>query len=231
MDDTKLIRCERVYKKFERFGRTCVALDDVSVEIRPKECVGFLGKSGSGKSTLIRCLLGIEKISSGKIFFENKSFSDFKPQDFYEFRQRVSWISQDHHLLSSKTVFENVALPLRLQNTDEKLIRQRVLEMLDYLGLGEKVDFFPSQLSGGQQQRVSIGRGLIRNPLVLFCDEPTSALDSETTQSIIELLSKIRKERSLTVALVTHNEVLARDFCQRIKRLSDGKVLDEVVLC
>jgi D-methionine transport system ATP-binding protein len=226
-----LIRCERIYKKFDRFGRTCLALDDVSVEIRPKESVGFLGKSGSGKSTLIRCLLGIEKINSGEIFYADKPFSGFNAQDFYHFRQSVSWISQDHHLLSSKTVFDNVALPLMLQKIEGSVVRKRVLEILDYLGLSEKVEFYPSQLSGGQQQRVSIGRALIRNPHVLFCDEPTSALDSETTQNIIELLSNIRKERSLTVVLVTHNETLARNFCQKIIRLSEGKIISEETLC
>lgn len=224
-----LLRCEHVTKKYDRFGQSCVALDSVSFEIFPKEFVAFVGKSGSGKSTLVRSLLRLEKLSSGEIYFGNKSFSSFSNEELSHFRTRAAWISQDHHLLHSKTVFENIAFPLRLEKISDKEIRNRVNECLDYLDIAEKSDFYPSQLSGGQLQRVNIGRAIIKQPEILLCDEPTSALDSTTADSIMNLLQKLKREFVLTIILVTHNEGIAQRYCERILEFSEGKVSERRV--
>lgn len=225
-----ILRCQNISKNYRRFGQSCLALDDISFSIHEGECVGFLGKSGSGKSTLIRCLLGLEKPTGGEIFFEDRALSTFSRQDFYDYRQKVAWVSQDHLLLSSQTVFENVAFPLRLQNVEDGKIEKSVMDILDYLGLPDKRSFYPSQLSGGQQQRVSIGRALVKHPKVLFCDEPTSALDSETSLSIVSLLEKLQKDKHLTIALVTHHEVLADRLCDRVIRLAKGRAVENIGL-
>lgn len=222
-----LLRCDNVTKKFDRFGQTSQALKNVSFDIQPKEFVAFVGKSGSGKSTLIRCLLRLEKPSSGEIYFGQRSFSSFSNQDLAHFRTRVAWISQDHHLLQSKTVFENVAFPLRLEKKPEHEIQSRVQECLEYLEIADKAHFYPSQLSGGQLQRVNIGRAIVKRPEVLLCDEPTSALDSTTSESILNLLKKLKSEFVLTILMVTHNRLLANQYCDRIFECSEGSVVEK----
>ena len=222
-----LIRCDNIFKKFDRFGQACTALNDVSFEINEGEMVGFVGRSGSGKSTLIRCLLGLEKVSSGEFSFWGTSFVDFTPKELEKFRQKVAWISQDHHLLYSKTVFENIAFPLTLLGLSKEEISKRVLECLKYVELSDKKDFYPSQLSGGQRQRVTIARAIIKNPEVLLCDEPTSALDSATTESIINLLIRLKKELNLTIVMVTHNEKLAHTVCDRVIEFREGRVFEK----
>ena len=214
----KLDHITQTYKTPE--GQEFKALDDVSIEIRPGEIFGIIGRSGAGKSTLVRCINLLNRPSEGTVTVDGKNLTELSEDELRESRRSIGMIFQHFNLLSSRTVYDNVALPLELVGTPKNVIREKVEPLLKLVGLTEHAHKYPSQLSGGQKQRVGIARALTNDPKVLLSDEATSALDPETTVATLALLKRINKELGLTIVMTPQHEttkalignVMARDM-------------------
>ena len=223
-----MIRLEHIYKRFETRGRPVhTALSDVNLGIERGAIYGIIGRSGAGKSTLIRLLNLLERPSSGKVYFNDEDISSFKGAQLRELRHRIGMVFQHFNLLSSRTVLDNVCLPLRLLGVPKKDREARALELLEIVGLTEHTNKYPAQLSGGQKQRVGIARALANNPELLLCDEATSALDPETTQAILALLKDINQRLGITIVLITHSMDVIRSVCDRVAVLDQGHLVEE----
>jgi D-methionine transport system ATP-binding protein len=209
-----------------RFGTT-PALDGVSLTVRKGEILGIIGRSGAGKSTLIRCLNGLERADSGDIRIEGRSISGLAEKDLQPVRRRIGMIFQHFNLLASKTVEENVALPLKIEGIARAERLERARELLDLVGLADKAKAYPSLLSGGQKQRVGIARALAARPALLLSDEATSALDPETTRSILALLKDINRKLGLTILLITHEMEVVRSIADRVAVIDAGRIVEE----
>ncbi len=223
-----VIRFDRVSKRFAGSGGAAVAaLDDVSLEVRAGEVLGIIGRSGAGKSTLIRCINGLERPQAGSIVVDGVEVVGLNGAGLLPLRRRIGMIFQHFNLLSSRTVYGNVALPLELAGVPRAEIAARVERLLDLVGLADKRDVYPAKLSGGQKQRVGIARALATEPAILLCDEATSALDPETTRQILALLGDINRKLGLTIVLITHEMSVIRDLCDRVVVLESGRVVEE----
>jgi D-methionine transport system ATP-binding protein len=210
----------------KRFGAT-PAIEGVSFEVKRGEIVGVIGRSGAGKSTLIRCLNGLEKSDSGRIEVLGEDIAPLGERDLRRVRLRVGMIFQHFNLLSSKTVADNVALPLKIAGRTQSERRDRVRSLLWLVGLEDKATAYPGQLSGGQKQRVGIARALAADPALLLSDEATSALDPETTASILALLRDINRKLGLTIVLITHEMSVVRAIAGRVIVLDHGRIVEE----
>lgn len=201
-------------------------LKGIDQTIHQGEVVSIIGPSGSGKSTFLRCLNLLEKPSSGQIIFEGIDISA-ENVDIDTHRKKIGMIFQHFNLYNSRTIYDNIAFPLKHLGWSKDKIQKRVLELLELIDLVERKDSYPSQLSGGQKQRVAIARALANNPKVLLCDEATSALDPQTTQSILQLIKKVNKELGLTVVLITHEMAVVKEVCDKIAVMEDGRVVEQ----
>lgn len=222
-----MIRLEHVTKTFKTKDGNVHAVKDVSLEIKEGEIFGIIGFSGAGKSTLVRCMNLLERPDDGKVIFDGEDLMELKPAQLRQARQKMSMIFQHFNLMRSKTVFENIALPMRMQKKSKKEIDTKVMELLELIDLVERKDSYPNQLSGGQKQRVAIARALANDPKVLLCDEATSALDPQTTQSILQLIRKINKERRITVVIITHELLVVKEVCDRVAVMEAGRIVEE----
>jgi cell division transport system ATP-binding protein len=200
------------------------ALEDVSVEIDKGEFVFVVGPSGSGKSTMIRLLLKQEEASHGQVFVAGKNLARITSFKVPHLRRNIGTVFQDYKLLQDKTAFENVAFALEVIGKPKHVIDQRVPEILDYVGLGDKLNAFPDELSGGEQQRVSIARACVNRPLVLLADEPTGNLDPNTSVDIMRLLDKVNRIGT-TVVMATHDQAIVDAMRKRVIELDKGKVV------
>jgi D-methionine transport system ATP-binding protein len=208
------------------FGATA-AIDGVSFEVKRGEIVGVIGRSGAGKSTLIRCLNGLEKPDRGRIEVLGEDIAPLTERELRRVRLRVGMIFQHFNLLASKTVADNIALPLKIAGRPKAERRDRVQSLLWLVGLTDKAEAHPAQLSGGQKQRVGIARALAADPALLLSDEATSALDPETTASILALLRDINRKLGLTIVLITHEMSVVRAIAHRVIVLDHGRVVEE----
>lgn len=222
-----LIEIINLSKSFNDGKRTINAVDNVTLKINQGEIFGIIGLSGAGKSTLIRCLNRLEEPDSGKILIEGVELTSLNTENLRKERKDMGMIFQHFNLLSQKTVFDNIAFPLQLEKKNKKEIENKVDELLRYVGLEDKKYNYPSQLSGGQKQRVAIARSLANNPKILLSDEGTSALDPQTTESILNLLKRIRDEFGITIVMITHQMEVVKDICDRVAIMEDGKVIEE----
>jgi cell division transport system ATP-binding protein len=216
-----MISLQRVTKTYKN-GVT--ALTDVSVEVEKGEFVFIVGQSGSGKSTMIRLLLKEEDITKGDIYVGGKNLSKMSSWDVPKLRRNVGTVFQDYKLLTDKTVFDNVAFGLEVIGKQKHVIDQRVPEILEYVGLGEKLNNYPDELSGGEQQRVSIARACVNRPLVLLADEPTGNLDPNTSVDIMRLLDKVNRIGT-TVVMATHDQAIVDAMRKRVIELDKGHVI------
>jgi len=216
-----MISLQRVTKVY-RNGVT--ALEDVSVEIDKGEFVFVVGPSGSGKSTMIRLLLKQEEASRGDVFVAGKNLSKITSFKVPHLRRNIGTVFQDYKLLQDKTVFENVSFALEVIGKVKHVIDQRVPEILEYVGLGDKLNAYPDELSGGEQQRVSIARACVNRPLVLLADEPTGNLDPNTSVDIMRLLDKVNRIGT-TVLMATHDQAIVDAMRKRVIELEQGKVV------
>ena len=221
----KLDHITQTYKTPE--GREFKALDDVSIEIRPGEIFGIIGRSGAGKSTLVRCINLLNRPSEGTVTVDGKNLTELSEDKLRESRRSIGMIFQHFNLLSSRTVYDNVALPLELVGTPKNVIREKVEPLLKLVGLTEHAHKYPSQLSGGQKQRVGIARALTNDPKVLLSDEATSALDPETTVATLALLKRINKELGLTIVMITHEMQVVKQICERVVVMNYGKIVEQ----
>lgn len=202
------------------------ALDQVSLQVEAGDIFGVIGFSGAGKSTLLRMVNGLERPTAGRVEVDGKNIATLSYAELRQVRKRIGMIFQQFNLLSSKTVYDNIAIPLILNRVDKAAIQARVTELLNFVGLSDKVNAYPSQLSGGQKQRVGIARALATNPSVLLCDEATSALDPETTDSILRLLEKINRELKITILIVTHEIHVIQRICNKVAVMEHGRVIE-----
>ncbi|MGM3160972.1 methionine ABC transporter ATP-binding protein MetN [Dickeya undicola] len=222
-----MIELINITKVFQQKGRAITALDDVTLRVPAGQIYGVIGASGAGKSTLIRCVNLLERPTQGKVLIDGKDLMSLSESQLTRTRRQIGMIFQHFNLLSSRTVFGNVALPLELDNTPSAEIKQRVHQLLDLVGLADKHDAYPANLSGGQKQRVAIARALASNPKVLLCDEATSALDPATTRSILELLKDINRRLGLTILLITHEMDVVKRICDQVAVISDGRLIEQ----
>ena len=221
-----MIRLEHVTKTFRTRDGDVHAVKDVSLDIQEGQIFGIIGFSGAGKSTLVRCMNLLERPEEGKVIFDGENLLELDAAGLRQARQKMSMIFQHFNLMRSRTVYENIALPLRMEKRPKEEIDRKVMELLDLIDLVERRDSYPSQLSGGQKQRVAIARALASDPKVLLCDEATSALDPQTTQSILHLIRRINKERNITVVVITHEMLVVKEICDRVAVMESGRVVE-----
>ncbi len=223
-----MIRFVDVHKSYRVDGKDIPALRPFSLDIADGEVFGIIGHSGAGKSTLIRLINLLERPSGGAILIDGTDMTVLGDTELRMQRRRIGMIFQHFNLLSSQTVADNIAFPLRLAGErDEQAIRSRVDELLRRVGLEAHAAKYPAQLSGGQKQRVGIARALANRPSILLCDEATSALDPQTTASVLELLAEINRELKLTVVLITHEMDVVRRVCDRVAVLDAGRIVEQ----
>ena len=221
-----MIRFEHVSKTFQTKNGPFDALKDVSYEIEKGDIYGVIGYSGAGKSTLIRMVNALETPTSGNVWVEGKDIGTLNQKELRNLRKGIGMIFQQFNLLESKTIYDNVAIALKLNGISKKDIEKRVTELLDFVELSDKKYSYPGQLSGGQKQRVGIARALANNPSILLCDEATSALDPKTTDSILELLKKINEMLHITIVIITHEMNVIQKICNKVAVMDYGQVVE-----
>ena len=225
---SKIIQFKEVNKIFpsKAKAKSISALKDVSLEVKKGEIFGVIGYSGAGKRTLIKMINGLGYPTTGKVIIDGQVTSNLSKNRLAKLRHEIGMIFQNYNLLITATVYENVALPLKLQNFPQKVTDKRIEKYLKIVNLWDRRNSYPAQLSGGQCQRVAIARALSQEPKILLSDEATSALDPKTTASILELLKSINQKLGLTIFLITHQLEVAKDICDRIAILNQGKLVE-----
>ncbi|TDX84491.1 methionine ABC transporter ATP-binding protein [Epilithonimonas xixisoli] len=222
-----MIELLNVSKRFTTKNKTTQALSNVSLTVEKGEIFGVIGTSGAGKSTLIRCVNLLEKPNEGKVIVDGIELTKLSDSQLTLERRKIAMIFQHFNLLSSRTVFDNVAFPLELEGKSKSEIKEKVDSLLELVGLKEKAKDYPANLSGGQKQRVAIARALANDPKVLLCDEATSALDPATTKSILKLLKSINQKLSLTILLITHEMEVIKTICDKVAVIDHGKLAEQ----
>jgi D-methionine transport system ATP-binding protein len=207
-----------------------IALKNINLFIQENEIFGIIGKSGAGKSTLLRCINLLETPDEGEVIIDNENLTTLDSHGLRKARHKMAMIFQHFNLLNSKTVYENIALPMRIQGLSEAIIENKVTELLTLVELLEKINAYPAQLSGGQKQRVAIARALSCSPKILLCDEATSALDPETTNSILELLKRINQLYGITMVIITHEMEVIKRICHRLALMETGQITEVAAL-
>ena len=221
-----MITLSHIEKTYAGADGAVTALKDVSLTVAKGEIFGIIGLSGAGKSTLVRCINLLERPTKGSVVVDGLDMTSLSDAELREARKSIGMIFQHFNLLSSATVYDNVAFPLRLSGMDEDKIRAKVEPLLSLVGLDDKAQQYPSQLSGGQKQRVGIARALASEPKVLLCDEATSALDPQTTKAILELIRDINQKLGLTVVIITHEMQVIKDICDKVAVIEDGVITE-----
>ena len=227
MESIPLIQIIKLSKVFSDAENRVVALNDITLTVQEKEIYGIVGMSGAGKSTLIRCINRLDTPNSGQVLYRGQDVLQMNRKDLLQTRRKMGMIFQQFNLLMQRTVGQNVRYPLEIAGVSHGKANKRVKELLDIVGLQDKISAYPAQLSGGQRQRVAIARALASNPEVLLCDEATSALDPMTTQSILALLQDINRRLGITIVLITHEMAVIRQICGRVAILDGGEVVEE----
>ncbi|HCL3707886.1 TPA: methionine ABC transporter ATP-binding protein [Pseudomonas aeruginosa] len=223
-----MIEFHDVHKTYRVAGREIPALQPTRLNIQAGQIFGLIGHSGAGKSTLLRLINRLEEPSGGRILVEGEDVTALDAEGLRRFRQRVGMIFQHFNLLSSKTVADNIAMPLRLAGGFSRAeVDARVSELLARVGLSDHARKYPAQLSGGQKQRVGIARALACRPSILLCDEATSALDPQTTASVLQLLAEINRELKLTIVLITHEMDVIRRVCDQVAVMDGGAIVEQ----
>ncbi len=222
-----MIKLNHITKRFTVGKSAVTAVDDVTLSIRKGEVFGIIGFSGAGKSTLVRCINLLERPTSGEVIVDGVNLMNLGAAELRQVRQRIGMIFQHFNLMPSRTVFENIEMPLKLTSLTPEKRREKILSLLELVELSDKADAYPSQLSGGQKQRVAIARALTNDPKVLLCDEATSALDPKTTRSILKLLREVNQRLGITIVVITHQMSVVKFICDRAAVMERGHVVEE----
>ena len=222
-----MIELTHISKNFASGGRTVHAVQDVSLSIGKGEIFGIIGFSGAGKSTLVRCINLLERPTSGSVTVDGKEMTALSVRELRQARKKIGMIFQHFNLMPSRTVFGNVAYPLRGSGLSREQIADKVHRLLELVGIGDKAEAYPKQLSGGQKQRVAIARALANDPNVLLCDEATSALDPQTTKAILRLLKDLNEKLGITVVIITHEMAVVKEICDRVAVMEHGRVVEQ----
>ncbi len=220
-----MIEFINVTKTFPSMQGDVQALNDINLSIHAGEIFGVIGRSGAGKSSFLRCINLLETPTIGKVLVNGQDFQQFNDTELHLARRNIGMIFQQFNLLSGKTVWENIAMPLKVAHVAPAKIHERVMELLQLVGLSDRAQHYPAQLSGGQKQRVAIARALATAPSILLCDEATSALDPQSTASILALLREINMKLGITIVLITHEVDVIKTTCDRVALLDHGHVI------
>ena len=221
-----IVELRGLSKTFGAGAEQVAALQQVSLAVEPGEIFGIIGLSGAGKSTLVRCINLLERPDEGQVLFHGQNLTAMSTKQLRQVRRKISMIFQSFNLLEQRTALDNICFPLELEGIPKAKAKQRARELLEIVGLPDKAKAYPVQLSGGQKQRIAIARALASDPEVLLCDEATSALDPQTTNSILNLLQTISRERGITVILITHQMSVIEQICNRVAILDSGVVAE-----
>ncbi|MFP9130192.1 methionine ABC transporter ATP-binding protein [Niallia sp. BSM11] len=222
-----MIELKNVYKTFIQKDNEVQALKNINLKVETGDIFGVIGFSGAGKSTLIRLVNLLERPTKGEVIVGGQSLLDLNSKQLRTAKKQIGMVFQHFNLLESKSVFDNIAIPLILQKRKKGEIRKRVMELLEFVGLADKEKAYPNELSGGQKQRVGIARALATNPSVLLCDEATSALDPQTTRSILRLLKRINEEYNITVMIITHEMAVIQEICNKVAVMEQGEIIEQ----
>ena len=224
-----MIALQHVSKVFAGSDKTkqVHAVDDVSLTIQDGDIFGIIGFSGAGKSTLVRCINLLERPTSGSVEVDGQELTRMSAKELRQARKKIGMIFQHFNLMPSRTIFGNVAYPLRGSGLSKEEIREKVHSLLELVGIADKENAYPSQLSGGQKQRVAIARALANDPKILLCDEATSALDPQTTKAILRLLQHLNQTLGITIVVITHEMAVVKEICNRVAVMDHGKVVEE----
>ena len=222
-----MIKLNNITKIFTLPDKKLTALDNVSLHVPKGQICGVIGASGAGKSTLIRCVNLLERPTHGAVIIDDVDLTQLSDAELVKTRRQIGMIFQHFNLLTSRTVFENVALPLELENKSKAEIQEKTTALLSLVGLSDKHNVYPANLSGGQKQRVAIARALASDPKVLLCDEATSALDPATTQSILKLLKEINRTLGITILLITHEMEVVKRICDQVAVIDKGRLIEQ----
>lgn len=221
-----MLQLHQISKTYTVHHQSVLALKDINLSIPQGDIFGVIGKSGAGKSTLLRCLNLLERPTQGRIVVDNVELTSLSPQALNEQRKNIGMIFQHFNLLSSRSVFANIALPLELLHKPADEIAARVNTVLKLVHLEDKANYYPQQLSGGQKQRVAIARALATEPKILLCDEATSSLDPESTRDILRLLQTIHQALGITIVLISHQLEVVKNICKNMAVLHKGQVVE-----
>ena len=222
-----MIKLSHIEKTYASPAGPVKALKDIDLEIARGEIYGIIGLSGAGKSTLVPCINMLERPTAGSVIVDGKEMTTLSDSELCEARKDIGMIFQHFNLLSSATVYDNIAFPLKLSSLPADKIREKVMPLLKLVGLESKAHQYPSQLSGGQKQRVGIARALASEPKVLLCDEATSALDPQTTKTIPQLIKDIKRKLQLTVVVITHEMQVIKDICDKVAVIDQGVIAEQ----
>ncbi|MBK4143474.1 methionine ABC transporter ATP-binding protein [Corynebacterium macginleyi] len=220
------IEFRNITKVFQQKKIEVKALDDVSLTVNSGDIIGIIGYSGAGKSTLVRMINGLDTPSSGELLLDGQNIVGMSEKKLRGIRRNIGMIFQQFNLMNSRTAAGNIEYPLQLQGIGKRERQQRVQELLDFVGLGDKGKSYPEQLSGGQKQRVGIARALATNPSLLLADEATSALDPTTTQEVLDLLRRVNKELGITIVVITHEMEVVRSIADKVAVMENGRVVE-----
>ena len=221
-----MIEIKNLTKTFNTAGGSVEALKNISLTIEDGDIYGIIGMSGAGKSTLVRSINMLERPTEGKIIIDGRDMGSLSESELRKERQNITMIFQGFNLLMQRNCLKNVCFPLELAGVKKSEAEKRAKELLELVGLGEKLKAYPAQLSGGQQQRVAIARALATHPKILLCDEATSALDPQTTQSILSLIRGIHDRLGITVIVITHQMSVVEQICTKVAILDNGSVAE-----
>ena len=221
----EILKVEHIKKVYGKGEAEVVAVNDVSFEAEEGEFIAIIGPSGSGKSTILHIVAGLEKPTSGKVYFYGKNMYEMNKKELTILRrEKIGIIYQFYNLIPTLNVEENITLPIELDK--KKVDRKKLDEITKFLNINNRRKHLPNELSGGQQQRTSIGRALITNPTIILADEPTGNLDSKSSDEIVSLLKKSNKQLKQTIIMITHNMEIAKN-ADRIIKIEDGKIVEE----
>ena len=222
-----MIKLENIDVTFKQGVKVVNAVKNVSLHVEPGDIYGIIGYSGAGKSTLVRTINLLQRPTKGNVVVNGVDLLKLKPKGLRAARKKIGMIFQHFNLMNTSSVFDNVAFPLKKSGKNKSEIEQKVLSLLELVGLEDKVNSYPRQLSGGQKQRVAIARALANDPDVLLCDEATSALDPKTTYSILELLQKVNVQLGITIVIITHEMQVVKEICNKVAVMEEGEVIEQ----
>lgn len=220
-----MIEIRNLSKVFESDSGPFTALNNVNLTVNDGDIYGIIGLSGAGKSTLVRCINFLERPTSGELLIDGENLFEVSDERLREIRRKVTMIFQQFNLLQQRNVLKNVELAGEIAGGDKSERREKAIRLLETVGLGDKLNSYPSELSGGQQQRVAIARALMTDPKVLLCDEATSALDPETTRSILELLKELNKKLGLTIIIISHQMSVIEAVCNKVAIIDNSEIV------
>lgn len=221
-----MIEIRNLSKSFSSAGGAINALTDINITINDGEIFGIIGLSGAGKSTLVRCINLLERPTTGEVVIDGRDITKIPTKELLKVRQSIGMIFQSYNLLEQRNVLGNVLFPLEVAGVPKDKARERAIELIELVGLSDRIKSYPSQLSGGQKQRVAIARALATNPKYLLCDEATSALDPNTTRSILDLIKKINRELGVTIVVITHEMKVIDSICDRVAVIDRSRIAE-----